>query len=390
MGKISMKSRNEIIENKKAMYQRSTKTGKTKLLNELASTTGMSRDHVSRRLRMPKAKKKHSATSSAKRGRKARYGMPHKRILLFVWETLDYPCSKRLKEAFPDALLSLCTNEHMEVSDEMREDLLCMSHGTMDCLLRADRKRLNGFGRSITKPGSLLKSQIPIRRGSEWNENQVGFVEMDLVAHCGDSTAGEFICSLNVTDIKSGWTECRAVQNKARIHTFNAFVDIRNALPFPLLGIDSDIGGEFINNHMKAYCDSENLVFTRSRPNTSNDGCHIEQKNWSVIRQTIGYARFENPEALPIFHRIYLTPSLINNFFLPSAKLLRKTRHASSISRVHDKPKTPFRRLLEDPAVDVSVKNAVQDIFSSLDLFTLREQINRDIRLLSSFAVSYH
>ena len=259
----------------------------------------------------------------------------------------------------------------------------------MDPLLRIDRRRLQGLGRSITKPGSLLKSQIPIRRGSEWDENQVGFVEMDLVAHCGESTAGEFLCSLNVTDIQSGWTECRAIRNKARIHTFNAFVDIRNSLPFPLLGIDSDDGSEFINGHMKAYCDKENLVFTRSRPYTSNDGCHIEQKNWSVIRRTIGYARFEDPKALLLFNRIYASLSLLNNFFAPCAKLLSKTRHASYISRVHDRPKTPFRRLLDDPCVDAAIKLHLCEVFASLDVFALRSQIRDDVRLLSAFAVSY-
>ena len=389
MGKISMKSRNEIIESKRTVYQKSTKAEKIKLLNELESTTGMSRDHLSRRLRAEKTKKKRSAKSPSKRGRKPRYGMPHKRLLVFVWEILDYPCSKRLKEALPDALYSLLTQSHQEISPAIQEDLLSMSHGTMDRLLRTDRKRRNGLGRSTTKPGSLLKSQIPIRRGSQWNENQVGFIEMDLVAHCGDTTAGEYICSLNVTDVKSGWTECRALRNKARIHTFNAFVDIRRALPFPLLGIDSDNGGEFINHHMKAYCDAENLIFTRSRPYTSNDGCHVEQKNWSVIRQTIGYARFEDPEALPIFNRIYSTLSLLNNFFLPSAKLLHKTRLASSISRVHDKPKTPFRRLLDDPDVDQVLKQELSAIFHSLDVLALRSDIQTNIRLLSAFAVSY-
>lgn len=388
MGKISMKSRKEIIESKKTAYRQSQKAGKISILNELESITGLSRDHLAKQLRKQKRSKQKHAVKS-KRGRKPRYTMTHKRLLHIIWELLDYPCSKRLKEAIQDVLLSVVSREHMQISPAIQTDLLEMSHGTMDRLLRADRKRLNGVGRSITKPGSLLKSQIPIRRGTDWNENQIGFVEMDLVAHCGDSTAGEFICSLNVTDIKSGWTECRAIQNKARVHTFEAFVDIRYALPFPLLGIDSDNGSEFINHHMKTYCDLENLVFTRSRPNTSNDGCHVEQKNWSVIRQTIGYARFEDPKALPVFNRIYTTLSLINNFFLPSAKLLSKTRHASSISRVHDKPKTPFRRLLDDPDLDAASKRSLSQIFISLDLILLRASIQKDIRLLSDFVVPY-
>ena len=388
MGKISMKSRNEIIESKKIAYQRSQKAGKMKILNELVSTTGLSRSHLAKRLReRKKNKQKHPVKS--KRGRKPRYGMDHKRILHIIWELLDYPCSKRLKEAIRDVLPSFVSKGHIRISAAIQNDLLAMSHGTMDRLLRADRKQLNSVGRSVTKPGSLLKSQIPIRRGSEWNENQVGFVEMDLVAHCGNTTAGEFICSLNVTDIKSGWTECRAIQNKARVHTFDAFVNIRKVLPFPLLGIDSDNGSEFINHHMKTYCDSENLVFTRSRPNTSNDGCHVEQKNWSVIRQTIGYARFEDPYALPVFNRIYSTLSLINNFFLPSAKLLSKTRHASSISRVHGKPQSPFRRLMDDPDLDSAIKRSLCLTFDSLDLLLLRASIQKDIRLLSTFVVPY-
>lgn len=264
-----------------------------------------------------------------------------------------------------------------------------MSHGTIDRLLHYDRQATVFRGRSTTKPGSLLKHQIPIRRGTEWDDNKIGFLEIDLVAHCGDSSRGDFVSTLDATDISSGWTECHAVLNKAQIHTFNAMKAIREQLPFPLLGIDSDNGSEFINAHFFRYCQQEDLIFTRGRPNTSNDGCHVEQKNWSVIRQTVGYARLEGSAAVEVLNQIYANLRLINNFFMPSAKLVSKTRDGSKISKVHDKPLTPYRRLLLSNVLSNQQRQALKDTFHQLDPLILRQNIQKLTRQLETIVVPY-
>ncbi len=180
-----------------------------------------------------------------------------------------------------------------------------MSHGTMDRLLKHNRKSLNPFGLSTTKPGSLLKNQIPIRRGTDWDDSRPGFVEIDLVAHCGSPVRGEYVNTLDCTDISSGRTECYAIKNKARVHTLNAMKEIKKRLFFPLLGIDSDNGSEFINEHFFYYCKDNNLCFTRSRANHSNDSCYVEQKNWSVVRQNIGYDRYEGGETVDLLNQFF-------------------------------------------------------------------------------------
>jgi hypothetical protein len=382
---ISMASRTEIVRSKRKAYQRVRKKEKIQIITDVMNVTGWSRDHTARCLRgsdKPKAMRKG-------RGRKPKYGMEHKRVLVMVWPLLDYACSKRLKTGMHDLLEALVAHGHLNVEPKIRKEVEHMSHGTIDRMLRHDREAVVYRGRSTTKPGSLLKHQIPIRRGTEWDDNKIGFMEIDLVAHCGDSARGDFVSTLDATDISSGWTECCAVLNKAQIHTFNAMKAIRARLPFPLLGIDSDNGSEFINFHFFRYCQQEDLVFTRGRPNTSNDSCHVEQKNWSVVRQTVGYARLEGPGAVDILNQIYASLRLINNFFMPSAKLVSKTRDGSRISKVHDKPLTPYRRLLSSNVISSEQRQALKDTFHQLDPVALRQNILRLTRQLEAFVVPY-
>ncbi len=207
-----------------------------------------------------------------------RYDEPVIAALRVCWATLDGPTGKRLAPALPQLVEALRRHEELDISDDTARLLMSMSAATIDRRLAPDRKLLELKGRSHTKPGSLLKSQIPLRTWADWDDHRPGFVEIDLVGHEGGDNNGDFASSLTVTDIATGWTEVRTVQNKAARHVFCALVEIQAALPFPLLGIDSDNGSEFINAHLLRWCTDQQITFTRSRPGNSNDGCHVEQK----------------------------------------------------------------------------------------------------------------
>ena len=383
---ISMNSRNEVVRSKQKVFMKAGKKKKSQIISDVMNVTGWTRGHTARRLRGPPAS---DDGRKGRRGRKPKYTIEHKKLLRKIWQLMDYACSKRLEMGMHDLLEALTANDRLTLDYKFRKEMERMSHGTIDRLLRYDRKTLLEHGRSTTKPGSLLKHQIPVRRGNEWDEGRVGFLEIDLVAHCGDSTHGEYVSTLDATDIKSGWTECRAVINKAQIHTIKAMKDIHELLPFTLFGIDSDNGSEFINSHFLRYCQQEDLVFTRTRPYTSNDNCHVEQKNWSVVRQTIGYARFEGQVAVDILNEIYDNLRQLNNFFMPSSKLISKTRDVSKISKTHDKPLTPYRRLLASQDLSESEKHSLNETFRSLDPWSLRQRIDELTRKLETFVVPY-
>ena len=384
---LSMATKRQIINKHKRRYQRSQKKEKTTILNYLQETTGLSRDHLSLVL---SGKYEYETSYSGKgRGRKAKYGMEHKDILVLAWDLLDFVSSRRLKAALPAVLDNLDTHEHLSIDARLKREVLAMSHGTMDRLLKFDRQKLKPFGLSTTKPGSLLKNQIPIRRGTDWDDAVPGFFEIDLVAHCGDNTRGQYANTLNCTDVASGWTECYAVINKARVHTLNAMKAIEKRLFFPLLGIDSDNGSEFINDHFLYYCRDNDLVFTRSRSNHSNDSCYVEQKNWSVVRKTVGYSRFEGQTVVDLLNEFYVLLSQTNNFFVPSQKLIFKERDGSKIRKQHDQPLTPYHRLMLDPNVDELDKQALQLTFKSLDLMTIRKDMDKLLAKIKALRIPY-
>ena len=274
-----------------------------------------------------------------------------------------------------DILEAFVRSGELSCPPHVVEMLRAMSAATIDRILRPDRAKTDLRGRSTTKPGTLLKSQIQIRTGTDWDDSRPGFIEIDLVAHCGDATRGEYCNTLDATDIATGWTETRAVRNKAQAHVFAALKDIRRALPFPLLGIDSDNGSEFINGELFRYCQQENLTFTRSRAYRKNDGCHVEQKNWSVVRQNVGYARFDTPEELAVLSEIHSLVRLHTNFFMPSAKLVSKTRDGSKVTKRYDRPTTPYRRVLARDDVDDKAKTALAAKFETLNPADLRRRI---------------
>jgi IS30 family transposase len=243
------------------------------------------------------------------------------RALVTCWHATNGICSKRLVPYLPELVAVLEQHGEVQLDAQTKMQVLSLSPATADRLLRAERQRHRPHGLGTTKPGTLLKHQIPIRTFADWDDAVPGFVEVDLVAHCAESTHGEYLNSLTLTDITTTWTECLAIRNRSQHTVHAAIVQARTRLPFPLLGLDSDNGTEFINDLLLRYCQQEQLTFTRSRPYKKNDQAHVEQKNWSIVRQTVGYDRYEGQRACEALAALYKVVRLYTNFFQPCMKL---------------------------------------------------------------------
>jgi len=263
------------------------------------------------------------------------------------------------------------------------EDQLCrMSPSTIDRLLRPYRRLGGRRPFTTTKPGSLLKKSIPIRTFADWEENRPGFLEADLVPHCGESSEGFYLTTLCMVDVASGWSECIGVWGKGQDRVGGAVHRVRKRLPFPLLGLDSDNGSEFINQHLYNYCRREGITFTRSRSYKKNDSCHVEQKNWSVVRRLVGYDRYNSHAALEALNRLYDVLRLYINFFQPVMKLLSKTRRGARVHKVYDTAKTPYQRLLEAGVLTEARQQELAATYHGLNPVLLLKQINENLEYL--------
>ena len=299
-----------------------------------------------------------------------------------IWLASDQMCSKRLKKAIP-LWLPYYENHYQKLSDEIMHDLKVISASTIDRMLKPIRVKYNK-GLSGTKPGSLLKNQIPIKT-NQWNTKEVGYVEADTVAHCGDSLKGDFVWSLTLTDILTGWTENRATWNKGSTGVIEQIKDIEENLPFPILGFDCDNGSEFLNYHLLRYFTerekSKSVQFTRSRPYKKNDNAHVEQKNWTHVRQVFGYHRFDNSKLVSMMNNVYSKElSQLTNFFYPSVKLLDKQRVNSKTIKIHDEPKTPSQRVMEATCISVEIKEKLTKQRDELDPFKLKKMIEKKLK----------
>jgi hypothetical protein len=228
----------------------------------------------------------------------------------------------------------------------------------------------------------LLKKAIPIRTFTPWEDEHPGFLEIDLVAHCGQTTEGIYLNTLTATDLATGWTECLALAHKTQYDVSQAIVEMRRDLPFPLLGLDSDNGSEFINDTLYRYCLSEQITFTRSRPYQKNNQAHVEQKNWSVVRHTVGYDRLESSQELALLRSIYADLRLYINFFQPVLKLVAKTRVDAKTIRTYDQAMTPFRRVLALDSIPVEIKARLTELYVRLNPVTLRASIDTKVARL--------
>ena len=356
----------------KARYAKASKKERTKMLDEYVATTCCHRKHATAVLGGKRQRVKHPIH----RPRRRQYTDEDARAVLALAELFDHICSKRLRVAMNNEVAQLRLSGFLDVSAECYERLQHISPATMDRLrIRYGRGRARARG--FTKPGTLLKSQIPVRTWAEWNEGRPGFCEVDLADHSGGNPRGDHAWTLIFTDIKTTWTECVAVRNKAQTHVFAGVKRVRRRLPFPLLGIDSDNGSEFINNELYRYCQQEHITFTRTRAGRKNDNAHVEQKNWSVVRRAVGYQRYDTPEQLHLLNRFYSVLRLYINFFIPTMKLLRKERQGSKVKRVYDKPQTPYARTLASPEVSDEDKAELRATYQALDVVQLRRQLDQ-------------
>jgi hypothetical protein len=304
--------------------------------------------------------------------------------LIQIWEICGRICSKRLKPFLPEIVAVLERHNELVLTPEVKTLLLQMSRSTIDRCLQSARFE-HPHGLSTTKPGTLLKKAIPVRTWAEWDDARPGFVEMDLVAHCGETVEGQYLNTLTVVDVSTGWTECMAIFQKTQKATFEAVLLMRQQLPFPLLGIDSDNGGEFINDILYRYCQTEQITFTRSRPYQKNDQARVEQKNWSVVRHIVGYDRFETEQELALLRSIYEVLRLYVNFFQPVLKLVGKDRVDGKIIKRYDKAATPFRRVLASDQVSLEIKARLTNLYLHLNPVALRNSIDQKVALLWKF-----
>jgi hypothetical protein len=263
----------------------------------------------------------------------------------------------------------------INMTAETKTLLLRMSRSTIDrCLGPARFEHPHGL--STTKPGTLLKKAIPVRTYTPWDEDKPGFLEIDLVAHCGNTVVGQYINTLTCVDLSTGWVECLAVRQRTQQAVFEAIQSMRTRLPFPLLGIDSDNGSEFINGLLYNYCLKEQITFTRSRPYRKNDQAHVEQKNWSIVRRLIGYDRFETETEQNLLENIYENLRLYTNFFQPVLKLVSKERVDKKLIKRYDQAATPFQRILADKDIPIEAKAPLMNMYIQLNPVRLRTSID--------------
>jgi hypothetical protein len=376
---MSPRSKREYLAAIVKRYRAASRTLKTVILNEFCSTCGYHRKHA---LRLLRTFKRFTQKPPAKRGRKPVYDaatllVPLKRI----WKTANLPCSKRLKAIIP-LWLPGYVKTYGQISQQTAGALLSISPPTIDRILKPVRAEYTKHGRATTKPGTLLKNHIPVKT-NQWDESRPGFLEADTVAHCGSSTEGLYANTLDCVDIATGWTEQRAIWGKNYQDVIDQIKDIERSLPFPILGFDADNGSEFLNHHLLRYLTERTrpIQFTRSRAYKKDDNAHVEQKNWTHVRQWLGYDRLDSSRVVPLMNALYTSEwRLFLNFFCPSVKLLEKKRIASKTVKRYDKPKTPYQRILESPHVPAESKRQLKEQYKTLNPFELRKNLEEKLR----------
>ena len=375
---MTLGAKMEYLETIYLRYKRASRKEKSMILNEFCKNCSYHRKHAIRTLNNFK---RFTKPIPKKRGKPSMYNKasiiePLKRI----WLASNLPCSKRLK-AVIHLWLPYYAEEFKPLSLEAVKALRKISASTIDRLLKSARIKYRGRGRSTTKPGTLLRKQIPIKT-NQWDESRPGFLEADTVAHCGDKIDGIYANTVDFVDIATCWTEQRAVWGKGERAVLNQINNIENDLPFPILGFDSDNGNEFLNWHLFRHFTKRKqpVQFTRSRAYHKDDNSHIEQKNWTHIRQWLGYHRFDNPKAVPLMNDLYTSEwRLYHNFFCPSVKLLEKKRIASKTIKKYDRPKTPYERVLKSKYVSASIKRILKEQFKGLNPFKLRKAMEKKL-----------
>jgi hypothetical protein len=376
---MSPRSKKEYIEAIFLRYKKAPYKEKTIILDEFCATCGYHRKHAIRLLRRFK---RFIKPKTKKRGRSPVY---QREILLKplkqIWLSANLPCSKRLKAILP-LWLPGYVQSFGSLPPELSQALLTISATTIDRFLNPIRIQYKKRGRTTTKPGTLLRKQIPIKT-NQWDESRPGFLEADTVAHCGKSLSGMFAYTIDCVDIATGWTEQRAIWGKGETAVLEQIQEIQKSLPFPLLGFDCDNGSEFLNHHLLRHFTERKhpIQFTRSRAYHKDDNAHVEQKNWTHVRQWLGYQRLDHPKIVPLLNNLYRQEwRLFHNFFCPSMKLLSKERIGSKTLKHHDPPKTPYQRIIESPHIPPNVKQNLSKQLEKLNPFVLREAMEKKLK----------
>jgi hypothetical protein len=369
---VTRKSIEEYVAAIWTRYRKASKEAKAKILDEFVGATGLHRKSAIRLLNRDAG-----VRGGKRRGRPRLYGADVIAALKVVWEASDCLCSRRLRPFLPELVRVLGSKGELRLSQETHAQLCRLSESSIDRITRSWRLGRVRRGLSTTKPGTLLKSAIPIKTFSEWEDTRPGFIQADLVAHCGESAQGFYLTTLSAVDVATGWYEPIAVMGKDQDHVGGAVHYLRERLPMPMMGLDSDNGSEFINRGLYDYCRRNRITFTRSRSYKKNDSCHVEQKNWSVVRRTVGYQRLGSKSAYGALADLYMTLRLYINFFQPVLKLIGKSRNGARVHKVYDKALTPYQRLLRAGALTSQKQLQLTNIYEALNPVTLLRQIRQ-------------
>jgi hypothetical protein len=391
---LTMSEKRSVARETAVRYRRAQKAEKHKILDEFTHVTGYCRKYAihilanwgKERILTTQGKTVRAVIGTPGK-RKKRRGIPLydqriKGILRTIWGLFDYMCGKRLAVLIRLNIDLFQAQEDLGIDLLLREQLLRISPATIDRHLKKDRERLTLKGRSSTRAGALLKHQIPIRAFFDWDERKPGFFELDTVAHDGGRSSGEYCFTLTATDVYSGWVELRALPNRAHSWVKKEAESIRSNLPYPMKGIDSDNGGEFINHQLWNWCNDNHIQFTRGRAYRKNDNCFVEQKNDMAVRRTVGYYRFDTPAEYQALSEVYRHLCPLLNFYYPSVRIVEKTRVGARVKKVYDEPKPPYLRLLESPDVDDDVKALLRRRAADLHLIKQKRLVDQAVAKL--------
>lgn len=373
---MSQRAKNELVMHWRPKYQRVGRRYKSSILNEFCDLTGHDRKHAIKLMRGKAGVRKHAP------GPKRIYGDEITASLRDIWKLAEQPCSKILAALLPE-WIDYYEDYAGQCPSDVRRKLLDVSASQIDRILKPYRVKLPQWHRRGCKPGSLLRQQIPIRTGPWDAQTKPGYLELDTVSHGGESMAGSFIWSLTATDIRTGWTCLRAVWNCGQHGVTERIREIEQVLPFPWLGADCDNGHEFLNYYLKVYFHERPrpIDFTRSRAYRKNDNAHVEQKNWTHVRQLLGYERLPYMELIPLINDLYINAwEPFHNFFRPNMKLVSKTRIGSRYQKKYDEPKTPYQRLLNSNCLSKEQTEKLQKIKTTLNPITLKKEIEKKLK----------
>ena len=375
---MDLKTKQTVVRQLAKQYKKARKIQKGELLTELTRLVGYNRSYARFVLRKPPVSRK-----KQHRKRPFKY-LVILGILKKLWYLSNFSTGKRLVPLIPILLDSLGRHNELKVKAWEKKLLLRISPATCNRLLKGERRKLGIKVKSGTKPGSLLKTQIPIHTWFDWDDTKVGFLEIDTVHHNGGNPSGEYIHTLDTTDVATGWNECAALMGRGETGLVKALTAIRQKLPFPLLGIDFDSGGEFVNWHLVRYCKRNKITYTRAREGYSNDQPYIEQQNYPVVRTFVGYKRLDTEKQLGLLNQLYLKLSDYQNFFQSVMRLKEKVRNGAHVTRRYSKAKTAYQRSLESPDISDKVKEKLKTRFLNLNPRRLLLEINALARKVNS------